>query len=85
MPGHSGGFCSRLSAAVTPPSAGGGIKCCGSQIEDDPEGQSAKIIGEVLTEMAGLFPDEVMNIGCDETGSSAPCTLANTKSFEVSE
>ena len=24
-----------------------------------------------------------MNIGSDETGSAAPCTLANTKSFEV--
>ena len=33
--------------------------------------------------MATLFPDEVMNIGSDETGSAAPCTLANTKSFEV--
>ena len=33
--------------------------------------------------MAGLFPDDVMNLGCDETGSSAPCTLENTKSFEV--
>jgi hypothetical protein len=33
--------------------------------------------------MAGLFPDPVMNLGCDETGSNAPCTMANTKSFEV--
>ena len=33
--------------------------------------------------MAGLFPDDVMNLGCDETGSAAPCTMANTKSFEV--
>lgn len=38
---------------------------------------------QILTEMAGLFPDEVMNIGCDETGSKAPCTTNNTKSFEV--
>jgi hypothetical protein len=82
-----------------------------------------KIISKILSEMAALFPDEVMktpfcfkslvknsndvpiyrdrlgtnienaeskgfflqvmNIGSDETGSAAPCTLANTKSFEV--
>ena len=35
MPGHSGGFCNRLQTA--------GIKCCGSQIEDDPAGASAKV------------------------------------------
>eukprot|EP01051_Picozoa_sp_SAG22_P012634 SAG22_NODE_1332_length_4702_cov_1.577232_3_plen_103_part_00 len=75
MPGHSGGFCRTLVDA--------GIKCCGSQIEDDPAGKSAGIIADLLTEMAGLFPDEVMNLGCDETGSAAPCTMQNTKSFEV--
>jgi len=32
--------------------------------------------------MVELFPDEVVHIGCDETGSKAPCTLENTKSFE---
>ena len=74
MPGHSGGFCSSLASA--------GIKCCGNQIEDDPNGASVKIIAAVLTEMSGLFADKVMNLGCDETGSSAPCSLANTKSFE---
>ena len=41
------------------------------------------MIGELLAEMSTLFPDKVMNLGCDETGSSPPCTLANTKSFEV--
>merc|ERR1719272_2357757 len=74
MPGHSGGFCTSLASA--------GLKCCGNQIEDDPAGASAKIIAAVLSEMATLFPDAVMNLGCDETGSSAPCTLQNTKSFE---
>ena len=33
--------------------------------------------------MTAIFPDKVMNLGCDETGSSPPCTLNNTKSFEV--
>lgn len=75
MPGHSGGFCSSLSSA--------GLQCCGSQIEDDPAGKSVAIISTILTEMASLFPDAVMHIGADETGSSAPCTAANTKSFEV--
>jgi len=75
MPGHSGGFCTSLKSA--------GIACCGSQIEDDPAGASAKIIASILSEMAALFPDAVMNLGCDETGSSAPCTLNNTKSFEI--
>ena len=41
------------------------------------------MIASILSEMATLFPDAVMNLGCDETGSRAPCTLANTKSFEV--
>ena len=75
QPGHSGGFCKSLSGA--------GIKCCGGQIEDDPAGASAKIISAVLSEMATLFPEKVMNLGCDETGSAPPCTLANTRSFEV--
>lgn len=39
MPGHSGGFCTNLASA--------GIQCCGSQIEDDPEGKSAEIIQTV--------------------------------------
>ncbi len=72
---HSGGFCNTLTPA--------GLKCCGGQIEDDPAGKSAEIIEKLLAEMSALFPDKVMNLGCDETGSSPPCTLANTKSFEV--
>lgn len=74
MPGHSGGFCKGLASE--------GIKCCGSQIEDDSEGKGVQLINAILEEMMGLFPDAVMHIGCDETGSKEPCTLANTKSFE---
>ena len=65
MPGHSGGFCSSLATV--------GLKCCGNQIEDDVNGDSAKIIAAVLTEMASLFPDKVMNLGCDETVSTERC------------
>eukprot|EP00038_Savillea_parva_P019262 m.26939 g.26939 ORF g.26939 m.26939 type:complete len:781 (-) comp4361_c0_seq1:2909-5251(-) len=75
MPGHSGGFCNNLKDV--------GLQCCGGQIYDDPAGKSAGIIEQILTEMASLFPDPVLNIGCDETGSSAPCTTNNTMSFEV--
>ena len=81
MPGHSGGFCHGLKSA--------GIKCCTNggmgvpQIEDDLGGVSAGLVKQVLKEMAGLFPDGVMHIGGDETGSTAPCTAADTKSWEV--
>jgi N-acetyl-beta-hexosaminidase len=80
MPGHSGGFCHGLKSA--------GIKCCTNggmgvpQIEDDPAGVSAALVTRLLHEMAGLFPDEVLHIGGDETGSSPPCTLADSKSWE---
>ena len=75
MPGHSGGFCTALASA--------GIVCCGSQIEDDAAGASARIIASILSEMSGLFPDRLLHLGCDETGSAAPCDANNTKSFEV--
>ena len=74
-PGHSGGFCNHLKGA--------GIVCCGNQIMDDAAGKSVAIMGKLFTEMASLFPDEQMHIGCDETGTTPPCTLANTKSFEI--
>jgi hexosaminidase len=78
MPGHSGALCASLVDA--------GLKCCGGgggvQIEDDPEGSSLGVIRQLLTEMAGLFPDRVLHLGGDETGTVAPCTLNNTKSFE---
>ena len=74
-PGHSGGFCNNLKSA--------GIVCCGNQIMDDAAGKSVAIMGKLFTEMASLFPDEQMHIGCDETGAAPPCTLANTKQFEI--
>jgi len=74
MPGHSGGFCMGLQSE--------GIQCCGNQIADDSEGKSVKLINSVLDEMLELFPDDIVHIGCDETGSKEPCTLENTKSFE---
>ena len=75
IPGHSGGFCTTLKSA--------GIACCGDQILDDPSGQSVAIMAKIFAEMASLFPDEQMHIGGDETGTAPPCTLANTKKFEI--
>ena len=80
-PGHPGGFCNGLAAA--------GIVCCGHggmgvpQIQDDPAGKSAALVSQILQEMSTLFPDTVMHIGGDETGATPPCTLEDTKSFEV--
>ena len=75
MPGHSGGFCSSLATV--------GLKCCGNQIEDDVNGDSAKIIAAVLTEMASLFPDKVMNLGCDETVSTERCGARGAKEYNL--
>ena len=75
VPGHSGGFCTTLKSA--------GIACCGGQIFDDAAGKSVAVMGKLFAEMAGLFPDEQMHIGCDETGAAPPCTLNNTKAFEI--
>ena len=41
-----------------------------------------KIIKSLLTEMSGLFPDDVIHVGCDETTDPAPCTPNITRSFE---
>eukprot|EP00040_Diaphanoeca_grandis_P018485 m.97205 g.97205 ORF g.97205 m.97205 type:complete len:705 (+) comp26958_c0_seq2:225-2339(+) len=81
MPGHSGGFCGGLKQY--------GIVCCGDggmgvpQIEDDPAGKSFDIVSQVMQEMSTLFPDAVFHIGGDETGTTAPCDMADTKNFEV--
>ena len=32
--------------------------------------------------MSRLFPDDTFDIGGDETGSTPPCTMNNTRSFE---
>ena len=76
MPGHSTGLCAGLAAY--------GIQCCapGYQIRDDAAGQSVKVVTALLGEMSALFPDAVFDVGGDETGSTAPCTLDDTRSFE---
>jgi hexosaminidase len=75
LPGHSGAFCTHLKSE--------GIECCGDQIQDDAAGKSVAVMGRLFEEMGQLFPDKEMHIGCDETKVVPPCTLANTKAFEV--
>ena len=57
---HSGGFCGTLTAA--------GLKCCGGQIEDDPAGKSAEMIGDLLAEMS-----------CERTRTKVLLMLVNTR------
>lgn len=76
VPGHSKGFY---------PLASEGVKFCSSdndQLYGDPEGSTLKVITDVLKEMAGLFKDEIFNIGADETSVVGPCTLDSTFEFE---
>ena len=53
-----------------------------NQLYNDPEKETLKIVTDVLSEMASLFPDEEFHIGCDETGVKGPCSLNSTFSFE---
>jgi hypothetical protein len=41
------------------------------------------VLSTLLGELAEMFPDEVLNIGSDETKVLGPCSLANTKSLEA--
>jgi N-acetyl-beta-hexosaminidase len=41
-----------------------------------------KVVKAIFTEMAALFPDEVMHVGCDETTVVGLCTMNGTLSFE---
>jgi lysophospholipase L1-like esterase len=70
QPGHAAGLCATLGNA--------GLQCCGAQIKDDAAGKSVDIMKSLMTEMASLFPDEVMSIGSDETGG-----CGDVKAYEV--
>ena len=52
------------------------------QILNDAAGTGLTIIKAIFTEMAALFPDKVMHVGCDETTVTPNCTLSMTTSFE---
>lgn len=81
LPAHSAGICAGLRSA--------GITCCGKggkygfgQILDDARGTSVTLVQQLLAEISELFPESLFHVGADETGSTPPCTLANTRSFE---
>ena len=82
IPGHAGGLCRNLEVE--------GLQCCDNtgprgnddQILNDPAGVGLKIVKSLFTEMAALFPDDVMHVGCDETTVTTNCTLNMTTSFE---
>lgn len=82
IPGHAGGLCANLK--------GEGLQCClntgprghDDQIVNDAAGAGLKIVKALFTEMAALFPDDVMHVGCDETTVAGLCTLNATESFE---
>jgi|EP00945_MAST-04E_sp_MAST-4E-sp1_P004026 hexosaminidase len=78
VPGHSRGL---------RPIESKGIEFCKTdeskdQLYGDPEGNTYKVIYELMQEMSGLFKDQVFNIGCDETTVEGKCTLNSTFAFE---
>jgi hexosaminidase len=80
VPGHSRGFRPLMGAA--------GVQYCrgdsadDNQLFNDPAGKTYGVIRDVLQEMSTLFPDDVFNIGCDETAVVDDCTLNSTFAFE---
>lgn len=78
VPGHSRGFRPVKSA---------GLRFCDdgesqSQLYDDPDGATYKVVLGVMREMAALFSDQVFDIGCDETSAKGPCSVKSTFAFE---
>lgn len=65
-------------------------KCCSGiytpQLPDDKSGNTSRLVGRLLKEMASLFPDPVIHIGGDEAryqpGATGPCTINATRSLQ---
>lgn len=81
IPGHSKGF--------DPIMGEEGMQFCdpapkgyGTQLYDDPQGRTTSILRNITKEMAGLVPEQLMHLGCDETQVTGPCTLENTAQLE---
>eukprot|EP01062_Namystynia_karyoxenos_P063626 TRINITY_DN56438_c0_g1_i1.p1 TRINITY_DN56438_c0_g1~~TRINITY_DN56438_c0_g1_i1.p1 ORF type:complete len:549 (+),score=179.98 TRINITY_DN56438_c0_g1_i1:76-1647(+) len=78
VPGHSRGFI---------PLESEGIKFCTdsasrSQLYGDPANSTYSVLAKLFAEMSSLFPDEVFNIGCDETAAKGPCSVDSTFALE---
>ena len=86
MPGHSSG--------LLPLKASRGLEFCGPppppgtafvQLFDDPEGKTLSIVKTIYSELFNLFPDDVFDIGADETHVTGNCTMQNLRGFEASK
>ena len=53
-----------------------------SQLYDDPAGETYAAVHSLVQEMASLFTDEVLHLGCDETKATGPCSTNSTFGFE---
>jgi hypothetical protein len=53
-----------------------------SQLYGDPDGKTFGVLHKLFAEMAGLFDDDVFNIGADETSAKGPCSVNSTFSIE---
>ena len=78
IPGHSRGFL---------PIESEGIKFCTDsasrrQLYNDASNSTANVLKKLFTEMSALFPDEVFNIGCDETAQTGVCLVNDTFALE---
>eukprot|EP00039_Didymoeca_costata_P009565 m.126874 g.126874 ORF g.126874 m.126874 type:complete len:608 (-) comp14530_c0_seq10:48-1871(-) len=74
LPGHANG--------LQPLKEYGATFCQDSQMYDDVQGKTANVLGNLLTEYSKLFDTGIFHIGCDETTTTAECTLEATKSIE---
>eukprot|EP00043_Microstomoeca_roanoka_P019202 m.213437 g.213437 ORF g.213437 m.213437 type:complete len:643 (+) comp16955_c0_seq1:187-2115(+) len=77
VPGHSRGML---------PIEGDVVFCTNgtaqSQLYNDPQGRTLSTLKTLMTEMSGLFEDEVFNIGSDETSAKGVCDTNSTFTLE---
>eukprot|EP01063_Lacrimia_lanifica_P028236 TRINITY_DN4091_c0_g1_i3.p1 TRINITY_DN4091_c0_g1~~TRINITY_DN4091_c0_g1_i3.p1 ORF type:complete len:528 (+),score=230.90 TRINITY_DN4091_c0_g1_i3:113-1585(+) len=76
IPGHANGWA---------PLAAEGLAFCNdahSQLYGDPAGKTTKVLKAVFKEMAELFTDDYLLLGCDETARVGQCDLNSTFSLE---
>ena len=56
------------------------------QLPNDASGNTTRLVGQLLKEMAALFPDDVIHIGGDEAryqpGPTGPCTITAAQSLQ---
>ena len=79
VPGHSRGFVPIINE---------GIEFCTdnvtnrNQLYNDAQNSTLNVLKKLFAEMSALFPDDVFNIGCDETRATGRCTQQDTYSIE---